>query len=57
MKSIRQAARCMSISVGHPVYARIDLVAPNNVAHSDPGHIYSISEKDLMKSKITLICE
>ena len=55
--SVREAARCMSISLGRSVAARIEYKVCSNEALGDPGHVYPCSPSVLRKFKVSLIRE
>lgn len=55
--SVREAARCMSISSGRSVAAQIEHKVSSNEALKDPGHVYPCSFNVLTKFKVSLIRE
>lgn len=55
--SVREAARCLSISLGRSIAAQIECKVRNDEALKDPGHVYPCSSNVLMKFKVNLICD
>lgn len=55
--SAREAARCMSISLGRSVIAQIECKVSSNKALEDPGHLFPCPDVLLRKFKISLIRE
>lgn len=53
--SVREAARCLSISLGRSVAGQIERAVSGNEALKDLGHVYPCSSSVLNKFKVSLI--